>query len=42
MTDRVKVLHPTGHKIHHSRDVPQANLFAWYGKIKRNRTKAHI
>ena len=25
-----------------SRDVPQANLLAWYGKTKPNTTKAHI
>ena len=38
----VKVLHPTRHKIGHFRDVPQANLLAWYGKTKPNTTKAHI
>ena len=30
----VKVLRPTQHKIDHFWDVPQANLFAWYGKTK--------
>jgi len=29
-------------KRRHFRDVPQANLLAWYGKTKPNRTKAHI
>jgi len=32
LTDRVKVLRPTRHKIGHFGDVPQANLFACYGK----------
>jgi len=40
LTDWVKVLRPTRHKIGHSGDVPQANLFAWYGKTKSNTTKA--
>jgi len=39
----VKVLRPTQHKIGHFGDVPQASLFAWYGKkTKPNTTKAHI
>jgi len=32
----VKVLRPTPHKIGHFRDVPQANLLAWYWKTKPN------
>jgi len=40
--DWVKVLCPTQHKIGYFRDVPQANLFAWYGKTKPNTTKARI
>jgi len=36
------VLRPTRHKIGHFGDVPQANLFAGYGKPKPNTTKAHI
>jgi len=36
------VLRPTRHKIGHFGDVPQANPLAWYGKTKRNTTKARI
>ena len=32
LTDCVKVLHPTRHKIGHFGDVPQANLLVWCGK----------
>ena len=42
MTDSVKVLHPTRHKTGHFRDVPQANILAWYAKTKPNTTKARI
>ena len=38
----VKILRPTRHKIGHFGHVPQANLWAWYGKTKPNTTKAHI
>ena len=38
----VLVLRPTRHKTGHFGDVPQANLLAWYGKTKRNTTKARI
>jgi len=40
--DWVVVLHPTQHKIAHFRDIPQANLLAWYGKTKPKTTKACI
>jgi len=33
-TKLVKVLRPTQHKIRHFRDIPQANLLAWYVKRK--------
>jgi len=42
LTEWVKVLQPTQHKIGHFRDVPQANLLAWYGKTKPNTARAHI
>ena len=42
LIDWVKILCPTWHKIDHFRDVPQANLLAWYGKTKLNATKACI
>ena len=42
LIDEVKVLRHTQHKIDHFGDVPQANLWAWYGKTKPNTTKAHI
>jgi len=42
LIDWVVVLRPTQHKIGHFRDVPQANLLAWYGKTKPNTTKAHL
>jgi len=42
LIDWVVALRPTRHKIGHFRDVPQANLLAWYGKTKPNTTKAHI
>jgi len=38
----VKVSRPTWHKTGHFRDVPQANLLAWYGKTKANITQACI
>jgi len=38
----VKILCPTGHKIRHFGDAPEANLLARYGKTKPNTTKAHI
>jgi len=37
-----KILRPIPHKIGHFKDVPQANLLAWYGKTKPNTTKARI
>jgi len=40
--DWVVILCHTQNKIGHFRDVPQANLLAWYGKTKPNTTKAHI
>jgi len=42
VTDLVKVLHRTRHKINHFRKVPQTSLLPWYGKTKPNTTKAHI
>jgi len=42
LIDWVVVLHPILHKIGHFGDVPQASLFAWYGKTKPNTTKTHI
>ena len=36
------VLHPTRYNTGHFRDVPQANLLAWYVKTKLDTTKAHI
>jgi len=42
LIDWVKVLRSTRHKVGHFGHVPQANLLAWYGKAKSNKTKAHI
>jgi len=36
LIDSGVVLHPTRHRIGHFRDVPQANLLAWYVKTKPN------
>jgi len=38
----LKLLRPTQHKTGNFGYVPQANLLAWYGKIKPNTTKARI
>jgi len=38
----LRFLRPTWHKIGHFREVPQANLLAWYGKSKPDTTKAYI
>jgi len=38
----VKVLRASQHKIDYFKNVPQANLLAWYVKTKPNTTKAHI
>jgi len=35
-----KVLRPTRHKIGHFGDVPQANLFTWFGKTKSDNNKS--
>jgi len=40
LIDWVVVLSPTQHKVGHFRDVSQANLMAWYGKL--NLTTKHI
>jgi len=41
MTTLIKVLRPTGHKIGHFGDVPQASLCAWYGKTTRHNKSTH-
>jgi len=37
--DWLVVVRPTRHKTGHFRDVPQANLLAWYGKLNLTQQK---
>jgi len=41
MSGLIKILRPNRHKIGHFGDVPQANVFHWYGKLYLTRMWAN-